>query len=51
MVVRDTCSVCGANRYKKNGYTRHGKQNHQCQACGRQCTAESLVKFIPIYGT
>jgi hypothetical protein len=24
---------------RKNGHTRHGKQNHQCQACERQLSA------------
>jgi insertion element IS1 protein InsB len=45
MVVRDTCPECGSNRYKKNGHTRHGKQNYQCQACGRQfvATAENPI--------
>jgi insertion element IS1 protein InsB len=46
MVVRDTCPACGANRYKKNGHTRHGKQNHQCKACGRQFTADVLDRRI-----
>ena len=46
MVVRDTCPTCGANRYKKNGHTRHGKQNHQCKACGRQFTADPLDRRI-----
>lgn len=46
MVVKDTCSACGANRYKKNGHTRHGRQNHQCKACGRQCTADALDRSI-----
>jgi transposase-like protein len=43
MVVRDACPECGANRHKKNGHTRHGKQNHQRKACDRQfgATAES----------
>lgn len=36
MVVRDACPACGSTRYKKNGHTRHGKQNHQCKACERQ---------------
>jgi insertion element IS1 protein InsB len=36
MVVRDACPECGSNRYKKNGHTHHGKQNHQCKACERQ---------------
>ena len=39
MVVRDACPACGSSRYKKNGHTRHGKQNHQCQACERQLVA------------
>ena len=36
MVIRDACPACGSKRYKKNGHTRHGKQNHQCKACERQ---------------
>jgi transposase-like protein len=39
MVVRDACPECQANQYKKNGHTRTGKQNHQCNACGRQFVA------------
>jgi insertion element IS1 protein InsB len=42
MVIRDACPAGGSKRYKKNGHTRHGKQNHQCKACERQfgATAE-----------
>ena len=36
MLIRDTCPACGSSQYKKNGHTRHGKQNHQCKACERQ---------------
>ena len=39
MLIRDACPGCGSRRYKKNGHTRHGKQNHQCQACERQLSA------------
>ena len=39
MVIRDACPACGSGRYKKNGHNRHGKQNHQCQACERQFSA------------
>jgi transposase-like protein len=39
MVIREACPACGSKRYKKNGYTRHGKQNHQCKACERQFVA------------
>jgi insertion element IS1 protein InsB len=46
MVVRDTCPACGANRYKKKGHTRHGKQNHQWKTCGRQFTANPLDRRI-----
>jgi insertion element IS1 protein InsB len=46
MVMREACPACGAKRYKKNGHTRHGKQNHQCKACGRQFTAEVLDRSI-----
>src|SRR5919197_1450298 len=42
MVIRDACRGCGSQGKKKNGHTRHGKQNHQCKACERQfgATAE-----------
>jgi insertion element IS1 protein InsB len=36
MVIRDTCPRCQSSRYKKNGHIHNGKQNHQCQDCGRQ---------------
>jgi IS1 family transposase/transposase-like protein len=36
MVVREVCPACGSQHFKKNGYIHTGKQNHQCQACGRQ---------------
>jgi insertion element IS1 protein InsB len=39
MLIRDTCPACGSRRYKKNGHTRHGKQNHQCKVCERQFSA------------
>jgi insertion element IS1 protein InsB len=39
MVVRDACPECGSTRFKKNGHTRHGKQNHQCKACEYQFSA------------
>jgi insertion element IS1 protein InsB len=39
MIIREACPACGSKRYKKNGHTRHGKQNHQCKACARQFSA------------
>ena len=46
MVVRDTCPACSSNRYKKNGHTRHGKQNHQCKACERQFSATADDRLV-----
>ena len=46
MVIRDVCPRCQSSKYKKNGHMHHGKQNHQCQACGRQfvaCFEPSLI--------
>src|SRR5262245_3297529 len=39
MLIRATCPACGSSRHKKNGHTRHGKQNYQCTACERQFSA------------
>jgi insertion element IS1 protein InsB len=46
MLIRDTCPACGSSRYKKNGHTRHGKQNHQCKACERQFSATADDRLI-----
>jgi IS1 family transposase/transposase-like protein len=46
MVVRDVCPRCRSPKYKKNGQIHNGKQNHQCQDCGRQfvdCFEQDLV--------
>jgi insertion element IS1 protein InsB len=45
MIVRDACPACRSTRFKKNGHTRHGKQNHHCKACGCQfgSTAENRL--------
>src|ERR671918_2273522 len=39
MVIPESCPACGSTRYKKNGHTRHGKQNHFCKNCERQFSA------------
>ena len=36
MIVRNACPACGSTRFKKNGRTHNGKQQHQCKACPRQ---------------
>jgi insertion element IS1 protein InsB len=46
MLVRDACPKCGSTRYKKNGHTHHGKQNHQCKACERQFVASAEAHLV-----
>jgi transposase-like protein len=36
----NACPSCKSQAIKKNGYTRHGKQNHRCLDCGRQFSLE-----------
>jgi hypothetical protein len=36
MGIRDVWPQCQSAHYKKNGHIHNGKQNHQCQDCGRQ---------------
>ena len=46
MVIRDACPRCQSSKYKKNGHIHNGKQNRQCQDCGRQfveCFEQSLI--------
>lgn len=40
MMQEITCPKCQSTAYKRNGYTRHGKQNHRCLSCGRQFSTE-----------
>jgi insertion element IS1 protein InsB len=46
MVVRDVCPACGSTRFKRNGHTHNAKQNHHCQACGRQFVAGATDRSI-----
>jgi transposase-like protein len=49
-----SCPQCDSKAYKRNGYTRHGKQNHRCLDCGRQFslepqdikTSEDQIQFV-----
>lgn len=36
-----TCPQCQSKAFKRNGYTRHGKQNHRCLDCGRQFSRDT----------
>ena len=41
-----TCPKCSSNAVKRNGFTRHGKQNHICLDCGRQFSIEPENNFV-----
>ena len=46
MVIRDVCPRCQSPKFKKNGHTHTGKQNHHCHDCGRQfvqCCEQYLI--------
>ncbi|MBA3238132.1 MAG: IS1 family transposase [Parachlamydiaceae bacterium] len=38
-----SCPQCGSYAFKRNGYTRHGKQNHRCLDCGRQFSLDLFL--------
>lgn len=38
----ESCPSCKSRAFKRNGYTRHGKQNHRCLDCGRQFSFETF---------
>jgi len=40
------CPDCGCTNIKKNGHIHNGKQNHQCNECGRQFVQNSTQKRI-----
>jgi len=40
------CPACGASHWKKNGFTKSGKQNHKCLECGRQFVLDPQQKRI-----
>ena len=46
MVVREACLACGSQHFKKNGHIHTGKQNHQCQGCGRQFVLHADTRVI-----
>ena len=47
MVIRDVCPRCQSPKFRKNGHIHNGKQNHQCQDCGRQFVACLEQPLIP----
>ena len=46
MVIRDACPRCQSSKYTKNGHIHNGKQNHQCQDCGRQFVVDAPHREI-----
>jgi hypothetical protein len=48
MIVRGTCPTCESTRYKKNGHTRHGQQNHQCKASASPCVGSCRVMGVSL---
>jgi hypothetical protein len=46
MVIPESCPACGSTRYKKNGHTRHGKQNHLCKKSERQFSAGAANRRV-----
>lgn len=44
--MKDACPNCSSKAFKRNGFTRHGKQNHRCLDCGRQFSLEPEVNFV-----
>ncbi len=36
------CPKCSSKAFKRNGFTRHGKQNHRCLECGRQFSLDII---------
>ena len=44
--MREVCPECSSERFKKNGHTHTGKQNHQCKKCGRQFVLHAANRMI-----
>ncbi len=45
-MTMQTCPSCGAQEIRRNGRTRHGKQNYKCRNCGRQFVLDPTWKAI-----
>jgi insertion element IS1 protein InsB len=43
------CPSCNSEKIKKNGHIHNGRQNHQCNNCGRQFVKNSRQKRIPYW--
>ena len=43
-----SCPRCNSMSLKRNGFTRHGKQNHRCLDCGKQFSTEPTVAIVVV---
>jgi transposase-like protein len=43
--MSSSCPQCHSKAFKRNGYTRNGKQNHRCLSCGKQFSLEPYCVF------
>jgi IS1 family transposase/DNA-directed RNA polymerase subunit RPC12/RpoP len=44
--MRTCCPSCNSEIFVKNGFSRHGDQNHRCLECGRQFVLDPQNKII-----
>ena len=44
--MRTCCPCCQSLAFVRNGFNRHGDQNHRCQECGRQFVLDPQNKII-----
>jgi len=49
MVSQASCPDCGSTGISRNGFTRHGKQNHRCRDFGRQFVLTPVCKAVVLY--
>lgn len=43
-----SCPRCNSKSLKRNGFTRHGKQNQRCLDCGKQFSSEPNVSIVVV---
>lgn len=43
-----SCPRCNSKSLKRNGFTRHGKQNHRCLDCGKQFSREPNLAIVVV---
>lgn len=49
-MMTTVCPKCDSKAFKRNGFTRHGKQNHRCLDCGRQFCVDVIPhsEHVPV---